>query len=101
MKKVLIYLVASLLSSASFAQVVKQGEKFTSVPLIEGKVTFLKEIPVKQGLSPEENYKLLKEWAIVNYGKDPFISSVRHDSNNQEFIAKSRIELLLPANRKE
>lgn len=100
MKKVLIYLVASLLSSASFAQVVKQGEKFTSVPLIEGKVTFLKEIPVKQGLSPEENYKLLKEWAIVNYGKDPFISSVRHDSNNQEFIAKSRIELLLPANSK-
>jgi len=84
----------------SFAQVVKQGEKFTKVPVIEGKVTFLKEIPFKKELSAEENYKLLREWAIVNYGKDPFISSIRHDPDNKEFIAKSRIELLLPANTK-
>lgn len=100
MKKILLYLVISLLSSTTFAQVVKQGERFTKVPFIEGEVTFLKEIPMKQGLSTDENYKLLKEWAIVNYGKDPFISSVRHDEKNQEFIAKSRIELLLPANSK-
>ena len=100
MKKIATYILVSLLSSMSFAQVVKQGEKFTKVPVIEGKVTFLKEIPLKGDIPAEENYRLLKEWAIVNYGKDPFISSVRHDPNNQEFIAKSRIELLLPANAK-
>jgi len=100
MKKIPIFLVLILLSCASFAQIVRQGEKFTKVPLIEGKVTFLKELPMKQGLSSDGNYKLLKEWAITNYGKDPFISSVRHDEKNQEFIAKSRIELLLPANSK-
>ena len=100
MKKLLLYTIISLLSSASFAQVVKQGEKFLKVPLVEGKVTFLKEIPIKEGITAEQNYKLLKEWAIVNYGKGPFISSIRHDTQNREFIAKSRIELLLPANAK-
>ena len=79
---------------------VKQGEIFAKVPVLEGKGIFMKEIPMKQGLSAEENYTLWREWAIANYGKDPFISSRRHVEKNKEFIAKSRIELLLPANQK-
>jgi hypothetical protein len=89
-----------LLPLLSYAQVVKLGERFTKVPVIEEKVTFLKEIPVKKDISIQANYKLLKSWATDNYGRDPFISSVRHDDVNNEFIAKSRIELLLPANSK-
>jgi hypothetical protein len=103
MKELLQYtiiLICILLPGMAFSQVVKQGEKFTEVPLVEGKVTFLKEIPSRKEVSKELNYAILKEWAIINYGKDPFISSVRHDEKNSEFIAKSRIELLLPANSK-
>lgn len=72
----------------------------TSVPLVQGKIVFLKEIPSKKGISAEDNYNILKDWAKENYGKDPFISSVRYDAKNNEIIAKSRIELLLPANSK-
>lgn len=100
MKKYLLHIICCLLSVAGYAQVVHEGEKFTAVPVVDGKVTFLKEIPLKAGISKEANYKILKDWAIVNYGKDPFISSVRHDTKNQEFIAKSRVELLLPVNAK-
>lgn len=100
MMKNLLYSILILFSVPSFSQVVKQGDKFVEVSVIEGKVTFLKEIPTKKEISVDANYKILKEWAIVNYGKDPFISSVRHDAQNKEFIAKSRIELLLPANSK-
>ena len=100
MKKLILYTICFMLSAVCFSQVVKSGESFINVPVIEGKVTFLKEIPSNKDISTEANYKILKEWAIINYGKDPFISSVRHDTKNNEFIAKSRIELLLPANSK-
>lgn len=100
MKKVLFYFICGLLPITSFAQVVGLGEKFTKVPVIEEKVTFLKEIPAPKSSSIESNYKLLTDWAGINYGKNPFISSIRYDKKNREFIAKSRIELLLPANTK-
>lgn len=100
MKKTIFCIICSLLPIFAFAQVVKLGERFTKVPVIEGKVTFMKEIPMKSGVSANDSYNLMKQWATDNYGRDPFISSVRHDGANQEFIAKSRIELLLPANAK-
>ncbi|MDR2954461.1 MAG: hypothetical protein LBV43_05220 [Prevotella sp.] len=102
MKRLLIFLTFALFIFSGFAQVAKVGETFTgaSIPVIEDKVTFLKEIPLKKELSEDDNYKLLREWAISKYGKDPFISSLRHDKRNKEFIAKSRIELLLPENSK-
>ncbi len=100
MKKIIFYIACSLLPILSFAQVVKLDERFTKVPVIEEKVTFMKEIPMKDGISEKDNYNLLKQWATDSYGRDPFISSVRHDGTKQEFIAKSRIELLLPVNSK-
>lgn len=100
MKKLILYIICFMFPAICFSQVVKLGEDFVNVPVIDGKVTFLKEIPSKKDVSKEANYRILKEWAIINYGKDPFISSVRHDTKNNEFIAKSRIELLLPANSK-
>lgn len=100
MKKYLIYLILISFSIPCFAQIVTQGDKFVDVFVVEEKVVFLKEIPLKNTGSSDTNYKILKDWAIINYGKDPFISSVRHDAQSKEFIAKSRIELLLPANSK-
>lgn len=98
MRKYLYFIVAFFLSANCFAQVVKQGEKFTIVPEIEGKVTFLKEVPIVGSMSSDGNYTLLKDWALEKYGKEPFVSSIRYDTKNREFIAKSRIELLLPPN---
>lgn len=100
MKKTLLFIICSLLSTTTFAQVVRLGEKFTSVPVVDDKVTFFKEIPTSKENTPEINYKLMTDWAGENYGKSPFVSSIRYDKKNKEFIAKSRIELLLPANAK-
>lgn len=100
MKKYLILMISVLSFTVSYAQIVKKGETFTDISVVEGKVVFLKEVPLKKGFSKDANYELLKDWAKKNYGKDPFISSVRYDGKNYEIIAKSRIELLLPANSK-
>lgn len=89
-----------MLCSMSFAQVVKQGEKFMEVSEVEGKVVFLKEIQLKEGTSESDNYQILREWAKVNYDRDPFRSSVRYDNRNREIIAKSRVELVLPIDTK-
>lgn len=100
MKKILFYILLIIFPLAGFSQVVKLGEPFTTVPVINNEVTFLKEIPFKSGVSTDAAYKLLQEWAKDHYGRDPFISSIRYDARNKSFIAKSRIELLLPANSK-
>jgi len=100
MKKYLFFVVCMFCFSMGYAQIVRQGEAFNDVSVVNGKVVFLKEIPLKKGFSKDANYELLKDWAKKNYGKDPFISSVRYDAKNYEIIAKSRIELLLPANSK-
>lgn len=80
------------------AQIVKDGEKFTDVTSVDGKVVFIKEISLAE--RTPVTYEKLKEWARDNFGKDPFISSVRYDAKNNEVIAKSRIELLLPPDSK-
>lgn len=100
MLRLTLYMIFSFLSISCFSQVIKQGESFSTVPLVQGKVVFLKEVAAKKGFSSEANYNILRDWAKNNYGRDPFISSVRYDSRNREIIAKSRIELLLPANAK-
>ena len=100
MKKLLLFFIYTIIPTICFSQAVKQNEKFAEVPVVQGKVIFLKEIPLKKNISKEENYEILKKWATVNYNKNPFISSVRHDPKNHEFIVKSREELILPANSK-
>ncbi|MDU1890561.1 MAG: DUF4468 domain-containing protein [Dysgonomonas sp.] len=100
MKNLALYtiVICSLLSVKGFAQVVKQGEKFAGVHVIQDKVTFLKEVSLPKNVTLDSNYKTLKTWATNNYGKDLFVSSVHHDPKNHEFTAKSRVELLLPEN---
>lgn len=98
MARFTLYIICSFISLSGFAQVVRQGELFVNVSEIQGKIVFLKEIPTKKGISPDASYNTLKDWAKDNYGRDPFISSVRYDNRNKEIIAKSRIELLLPPN---
>lgn len=98
MTRLTLFTIGCLISISNFAQVVKQNELFSEVSEVQGKVVFLKEIPAIKGFSIEANYNILKDWARDNYGRDPFISSVRYDNGNREIIAKSRIELLLPPN---
>lgn len=100
MNRYLLIITYILFSVTGFAQVIKQGEKFLDVSEVEGKVVFLKEIQLKEPLAEEKNYQILREWARANYGKDPFISSIRYDNKNHEIIAKSRVELVLPIDTK-
>lgn len=98
MNRLFLSIVFSFLSTLCFAQVVRQGEVFTDVFIVDDKVAFIKEIPLVANTTLEANFKVLNEWAKVNYGKDPFVSSVRSDSKKKEIISRSRVELLLPVN---
>lgn len=99
MKKILFFIICTLATTTISAQITRQSELFKDVPIINGKVVFVKEVKL-QGKSVEQNYELLKKWAKENYGKDPFVSSVRYDSRKNEVVGKSRIELVLPENSK-
>lgn len=100
MLRLILYIFGCFLFLPGFAQVAKQGELFSDISIIQDKVVFLKETPCKKGFSTEVNFNILRDWTKANYGRDPFISSVRYDTKNREIIAKSRIELLLPPNTK-
>lgn len=91
----------AIFSSHLSAQIVKLNEEVTEVHVIDNKVTFIKEIPRPAGNNQDQCFRMMKDWAIRNYGKDPFISSVRTDAKTGEIIAKSRIELLLPEDSKQ
>lgn len=98
MKQIYFILLCAFLPISVFAQIVKEGDVFTEVTEVEGKVIFIKEINLSEEV--DVAYPKLKEWGRENYGKDPFISSIRYDDRNKEIIAKSRVELLLPPNTK-
>lgn len=97
MKKLTLLIIALAYTLVSWAQVTRQDENFKTIPVIKNKIVFLKEVKLQE-ITPEEGYTKLKEWARENYGRDPFISSVRYDDDKSEIVAKSRIELVLPEN---
>lgn len=98
MNRYLLFMLYCFISISVSAQIIRKGDLFTKVYLVNDKVVFIKEIPSNKGISKEANFKILRDWAKENYGRDPFISSIRYDAKNTEFIAKSKIELLLPQN---
>lgn len=81
------------------AQITKSDEYFEAVNVFDNKVVFVKEIQPKEN-NLNKNYFTLKEWAKINFAKDPFNSSVNYDDKNKKITARSRIELLLPENSK-
>lgn len=99
MVKIYTLILCLFLSINVCSQIVKQGEQFKNVEIVDEHVVFLKEIPRLKQYTLEESYTSIKKWAKDNYDQDPFVSSVRYDKNSG-IIAKSRIELLLPANSK-
>lgn len=97
MKKILLLIVCIIATTAVSAQITRQNELFKDIPVINNKVVFVKEVKL-QSKTTEDNYEILKNWAKKNYGKDPFVSSVRYDAKKNEVVGKSRIELVLPEN---
>lgn len=95
-----VFIFLSFLLSSAVAQITRLNEEVKTVPLIENKVAFVKEVPIKFGKTKDEAYQMMRVWAKNSYGKDPFISSVRSDIKKYEIVAKSRIELLLPVDSK-
>lgn len=98
MNRLILLNICTLFSLIGFAQITRQGQIFTTIPVVDNKVVFIREVPQKKGLSSEASYNIIRDWAKNNYGRDPFISSIRYDAKNLEIIAKSKVELLLPSN---
>lgn len=98
MKHIILTIIGLLSVALASAQIAKDGELFTDVKTVDGNVVFIKEINLPDRDS--STFSKLREWAKENFGKDPFVSSVRYDAKNMEIIAKSRIELLLPPDSK-
>lgn len=99
MNKYLLFTLSLFFSYPVLAQqIVRDGGMFTTVSVVGGKVVFLKEIQTNRKFSEKASYQRMVDWAKETYGRDPFISSIRYDSKKNEFIAKSKVELLLPPN---
>lgn len=90
----LIFLVCNNLSS----QKLIQNSKFSNVPMFDGKVVFIKEIPLKS-INTNHNFSILKNWGQINFGNDPLVSSVLARSKEKKIYCASKIELLLPKNK--
>lgn len=99
LKTIVLIISASLFGTNLYAQDLLQNDKFSYVRTFEGKVIFLKEIPLKY-INQTNAYLQLKEWCKINYASDPLISNIRYDNANKEIVIKSKIELLLPPNSK-
>lgn len=97
MKRLTLFTLFTIVTLSGFSQITRQNESFERIYLIENRVAFVKEIQLKDA-STQKSYDILVDWAKENYGKDPFISSIRYDADKKELMAKSRIELILPAN---
>lgn len=104
MRKTILIIIGIICVLSTNAQITRQNQNFEQVYLINSKVAFIKEIDLKD-ISPEHAYNILREWGKQNYGKDPFISSVRYEAGKnpkkKEILAKSRIELILPENSRQ
>lgn len=99
MKKISILLLIICLPVLCYCQITKADEFFKDVQVYNGKVVFIKEIkPATFNL--DRNYFIAKEWAKVNFSKDPFNSSVSNDDKEKRIIGRSRVELLLAENAK-
>ena len=94
----LFSLLLTLSISVSAQEIIREGGKFTTISTVEDKVVFMKELRCSSKSSDKACYQRMAEWAKETYGSDPFISSIRYDPKKDEFIAKSKVELLLPAN---
>lgn len=95
MKKSFALLLIVLFPLLAYSQITKSDEMFKSIHVFSGKVVFVKEIQTLSG-DLAENYSVLRNWAKVNFDKDPFNSSVAYDTKNKKISARSRVELLLP-----
>lgn len=100
MKRLFIIFILTVAVLGAKAQITGLNQEVTAVPIIEDKVAFVKEVPLKQGKTRKEAFDMMSLWANNSYGRDPFISSVRFDKEKLEIVAKSRIELLLPTDSK-
>ncbi|SHF60613.1 DUF4468 domain-containing protein [Dysgonomonas macrotermitis] len=98
-KTILITICFCLSITNIYSQDLLQNQKFTYVPTFEGKVIFLKEIPLVS-TNLDNSYTLLKDWCKTTYAAEPLISNIRYDNTNKEVVIKSKIELLLPPNAK-
>ncbi len=93
MKRVLTLIISFITTIHLFP-----NEPVKNISVRDGKVVLEKEMALD--IDSNTGYQLLKMWTKDNYGRDPFISSVRFDNQDNFVTIKSRIELLLPPDSK-
>ncbi|OJU56662.1 MAG: hypothetical protein BGN96_14285 [Bacteroidales bacterium 45-6] len=91
-----VYTLLTVLAFLHFQSA--SADQPVSLSVKQGKVVLEKELDLD--INDKGAYEILRMWAKDNYGRDPFISSVRYDNLGKFITAKSRIELLLPPDSK-
>lgn len=74
----------------------QEGNAFTTVPVVNGKVTFEQFIPVAQGLSADQKYSLLQRWAKENFADNPLLAGIRYDEKARTVTVSNRTDLKMP-----
>lgn len=92
MKRLLVYILA-LFPVLTFAQRQK-GDIKECAPMKNGKICYRDTVHVKN-MDQEQIFEVLHKWAIKNYGKDYFVSSLNSNKTKGIINVSSKIELLL------
>lgn len=94
MRKMLITVALLLLVMVQ----VNSQSVFTTVPVVNDKVSFQQFVHIDNSLSLDQRYSLLYKWGKDNYSGNPLLAGIRFDDKNKSITVSSKVELLLPQN---
>ena len=100
MKKYIFILGLLVFSILGVNAQIRTESAFTSVTVVNGKVTFEQFIRTGQTLSADQKYDLLYKWGKNNYTGDPLLSGIRFNDRDRSITVSSKVNLLLPVNEK-
>lgn len=94
MRKMLVTVALLLLVMVQ----VNSQSVFTTVPVVNDKVSFQQFVHIDNSLSLDQRYSLLYKWGKDNYSGNPLLAGIRFDDKNKSITVSSKVELLLPQN---
>ena len=98
-KKILSLISILCITLTIHSQNIFQNNKFTSIPILDGTAVLLKEIPLKNN-NLNKSFSSLQNWGKINFGNEPLVSSIRVISKDRIIYCQSKVELLLPKDKK-
>jgi hypothetical protein len=92
-------LILSLLIVSLFSMEGQTDARFSTVPVVNGKVVFEQFILADQGQTADQKYALLQKWGKNTFTGNPLLSGIRFDDKARTVTVSSKAELKLPANK--